>query len=171
MSRLFLIVVLTILVLSGLVTASAYTTALVDTGSNLSIVSTDGGALLEVAPATGDVNATNIASVSDGRIQLNFTRGTPSDVSFGFQPGGTYRFNDLVRITNRDVSSKSISLSVTSSGAAIEALASVKVGSTVLVGSGATSITIPVGESIWLDFEWTGSTETTGSVEIIVTAG
>ena len=161
---------LTLAALLLVVSVEAFRTAEVKPAGSVSVVSTD-AALLALAPCQNScgANRNSIASLSGGALVLDFRKGAGGS-TYGVQSGATYTFKELVWATNNADRSVIVTASVTGAGTD---LVSVKdQNGSVLVGSGAGSVTVASAAQLKLDFSWQGNSSagTSRSVQLALSA-
>lgn len=152
------------------VSVEAFRTAQVKPAGSVTVVSTD-TALLALAPCqnTCGANRNAIASLSGNALILDFRKGSGGS-TYGVQSGATYVFKELVWATNNAGRSIGVTASVTGAGTD---LVSVKdQNGSVLVGSGAGTVTVASGSQLKLDFSWQGNSSagTSRSVQLALSA-
>jgi hypothetical protein len=138
---------------------AAFTGGTVRSGGSVMVVNNGTGALLALAPDTGSANDTGIAYWSGNVIVLDFRKGADPAVTYGFQPGSTYEFRELVTVTNNAGRTVSVSATLLDDGDSTPAdLLHVKDqdGNT-LAGAGAGPVTVADGGLLRLSFKWSGT--------------
>jgi hypothetical protein len=107
MKKKSLILVLVLLCMASLMVAMAYASAEVQAGYTVKVAASD-KALLALAP---HANNGKIAYIDkQGNLVLDF--GRVGDDQFGLQPGSTYKWSNLVDVTNNSADTVTVNLEV-----------------------------------------------------------
>jgi hypothetical protein len=96
MKKVGIIMIVTLLAISGIMAAMAYTTADVTSNASLIVRSTD-MALLRFDNYGADMERNYTTGITDGEMWFDFTQGTGKN---GFQPNSIYTYVNLFRIIN-----------------------------------------------------------------------
>ena len=106
MRKVGILLIVALLAVSGIMAAMAYSSASVTNAASMKVINTN-DALVALAPNTGVGYNDATAWIEDNVLQFDFARGRgrhplnlPFGERYGFQPGSTYTWERLFKISN-----------------------------------------------------------------------